>query len=117
MFRAYQMNFTTRLSPTATTGSIFITPEIDSMEWDIYQISVQTQQQNDACQALIFLNGFFLCGTNQGYLDCATGPPDVVVGGKDKLQIEWIGTNPGDIVQCGIWYNENPTGTTYSSAH
>lgn len=113
MFRARQM----KLDSTAGSGTITITPEIDTVEWDIYQISVQTGQQNDACQVQIAINGFFLCGTNQGFLDCATGPPDAVITGKDKLTITWFNANLGDTLQCGFWYNENPTGTTYSSAH
>lgn len=112
MFRVYQSK-----AAADGTANISISPEIDAMEWDVYQISVQTQNQVDACRVQVMVNGFFLCGTSQGFLDCATGPPDAVITGKDHLTIMWFEANPGDLCQAAIWYNENPTGSTYSTAH
>lgn len=97
--------------------AVRITPQIRSVEWDIYQISVQTTSQNDACTVEIHWNNYFLCGSNQGFKDCATGPPDVIVGADDTLLILWSNVNLGDVCQASIWYNENPAGTTYSTAH
>lgn len=112
MFRAYQVKLDANGS-----GTITVSPYVESVEWDIYQISVQTQQQNDSCNVTINWNGYFLCGSNQGYRDNATGPPDIVVRASDILTIAWTLGNPGDQAQAGVWFNENPAGTTYSSSH
>lgn len=112
MFRAYQV-----VAKADGAPYIDISPFIDSVEWDIYQISVQTGQQNDACTCEIHHNMYFLCGTNQGFKDSAVGPPDAIVQAKDNLRIVWANVNPGDICIAAVWYNENPAGTTVSLAH
>lgn len=88
-----------------------------AMEWDIYQISVKTQVFWVFTQSEIQINGFFVCGSPQGSLDTATGPPDIVLTPGDDLTVAWINASPGDIATVGIWYNENPVGTTYSTSH
>ena len=111
MFRAFE----TRAK--ASTVTVDISPYIESVEWDIYQISVQTSSQVDACTCEIHHNGYFLCGTNQGFKDSAVGPPDLVALPSDTVTIIWNNVAIGDQCQCGIWYNENPTGTTFSTSH
>lgn len=66
---------------------------------------------------ILYVNMNFLCATPQGSLDTATGPPDVVLNSSDTLTAAWQQGSPGDIINVGIWYNENPVGTTYSTAH
>jgi hypothetical protein len=99
------------------TGTVTVRPEVGAIEWDIYQISVQTQLQTYGCSCNILYNGFFLCGTFQGWQDTATGPPDAVLQPNDRLMIQFNGGAPGDTATVGIWFNENPTNTTYSTAH
>lgn len=112
MFRTYQ-------DKVANNGTCTITvrPEVAAVEWDIYQISVQTGLTTYASTCDILYNGFFLCGTYQGYKDTAVGPPDVVLQPNDRLMIQFSGASPGDTATVGIWYNENPTNSTYSTAH
>lgn len=113
MFRAFQAT----ASAAGGIVTIDLSPFIESVEWDIYQISVQTQVQNDSCTCEIHHNGYFLCGTNQGFKDSATGPPDLVALPSDTVTIMWNNVNPHDQCQAGVWYNENPQGTTISLAH
>lgn len=112
MFRSFQ----TMLDNTGN-GTVGISPYIESMEWDVYQITVQTGRFISGCTAEIRHNGFYLCMTSQGCKDSATGPPDVVVGPTDMLNIVFTGGIAGDTATVGIWYNENPKGTTMSTAH
>ena len=112
MFRSFQSQ------PFDATGSGFISlsPYVESMEWDVYQVSVQTQSSTTSyCE--MRHNGFFLCATTQGAKDSADGPPDVIVLPSDMLTLIWSHGAPGDIGTAGVWYNENPKGTTYSTAH
>lgn len=112
MFRAYQA-----VANSSGFATVTFSPYVESVEWDVYQISIQTSNQNDACSCEVHHNGYFLCGTNQGFKDSAVGPPDMVVKASDIATIMWFGANPGDQCQAGIWYNENPAGTTISTAH
>lgn len=86
-------------------------------EWDIYQISVTCGAMGAPCIVQLVVNGAFLCATPQGSLDTATGPPDVILNATDLLSGLWSNGVAGDTVVMNIWYNENPVGTTYSSAH
>lgn len=92
-------------------------PANPNNEWDIYQVSVNTAQFSSATEVEITHNGFFLCGSPQGSLDTATGPPDIVVRASDFLAITWANGPAGQLATAGVWYNENPTGTTISTAH
>lgn len=112
MFRS----FTTTLNAQGN-GSFDLSPYIESVEWDIYQVSVQTTRVNTNCSAQINHNGFFLCGTAYGSKDSASGPPDCVVLPSDTFTVQWFGGYPGDQALLGVWYNENPQGSTSSSAH
>lgn len=94
-----------------------ITTQNSAMEWDIYQISIKSNTFLANCVAAIYFNGFFLCATPQGSMDTATGPPDVVIQPGDLLTVEFTAAPPNDTVSVGIWFNENPVGTTYSSSH
>lgn len=102
---------------TDGTAKIDLSPYIESVEWDIYQISVQTTTMVANCRCQVLHNNFFLCGSVQGSKDAADGPPDCVVLPKDTFSVQWIGGNPGDQATLGIWYNENPVGATYSASH
>ena len=112
MFRAYQTNLN-----ASGFGQVFVSPDVDAVEWDIYQISVVTQTANTNTHCMIRHNGFFLCSTPKGWEDTSVGPPDAVVLAHDILAIQWISGSPNELATAGIWYNENPSGTTYSSAH
>jgi hypothetical protein len=112
MFRAFQ----TTLNASGN-GQIDISPYIESVEWDIYTVAIQTQIQNPSCIAEIHQNGFFLCASSQGSKDTATGPPDAVILPNDILSILWFNGTANDVATAGVWYNENPKGTTTSSAH
>lgn len=101
MFRTFQ----TRLDGNGN-GSIDLSPYIESVEWDIYQISVQTNTFDFNCIAEIHHNGFFLCGSTQGSKDTATGPPDCVVQPKDTFTIMWSSGPPNGYGNLGVWYNE-----------
>jgi hypothetical protein len=72
---------------------------------------------NANCVVILYVNGGFLCATPQGSLDTATGPPDVVLGVSDVLTAAWQLGTAGDTLTVNIWYNENPDGTTMSTAH
>lgn len=116
MFRSFQTTL-----DAGGNGGIDISPYIESVEWDIYQISIQTQN-NPNCYAELRHNGFFLCGTANGSKDSATGPPDCIVQPHESFSCMWfngVASIPGNPIQAtmGVWYNENPQGTTYSSAH
>jgi len=69
------------------------------------------------CVVILYVNGYFLCASPQGSLDTATGPPDVVLNAHDVLTAQWQQGVPNDPINVGIWYNENPAGTTMSTAH
>lgn len=112
MFRTFQ----TKLDSTGK-GSIEVSPFIESMEWDVYQISVQTAVNTVGCVVQISHNGYFLCSSNQGSKDSAEGPPDVVVLSHDILTVSWFNGTPNDIATVGLWFNENLSGTTTSTAH
>lgn len=88
-----------------------------AMEWDIYQISCSCGNMAATCIVIISINGNFLCSTPQGSMDTACGPPDAVIGVSDVMTIQWLQGMPGDQVVANIWYNENPDGTTFSTAH
>lgn len=129
---------------------IDIAPNNTAMEWDIYQISVETMPMIQGCFCEIRLNadpltvsvgsisitqpypgitnpypsGYLVCYTGQGSKDTAVGPPDIVAQAGDQLNIRWIAyTLQGDdttghaLCSAYLYYNENPVGTTYSSAH
>ena len=119
MFRAFQVEIDLKTGE----GSIDVGPSITSMEWDIYQISVRTSVFSPFTQCEILHNGFFLCASPQGALDTATGPPDIVVKPGDDLTVLWVaGAAPTppqttNLATVGIWYNENPVGTTVSLTH
>ena len=112
MFRTFQT-----ILDTTGYGEIDLSPYIESMEWDIYQLSIHTGKTTSACTCEIKHNGFFLCNSLQGWKDTAVGPPDIVVTPGDTLSICWYDGASKDQATVGIWYNENPTGTTYSTAH
>lgn len=112
MFRTYQIQLDTN-----GNGFISFSPFVESVEWDVYQISIQTGINTANCTARIFHNGFFLCASAAGSLDSADGPPDVVVMPNEMLRVQWYNGTSGDVATAGVWYNENPKGTTYSSAH
>jgi len=92
-------------------------PNDVAVEWDIYQISTTLDNMNHSVYVDLMYNGFFLANSFQGQKDCATGPPDVVVQPSDIFEIVFYNGVSGDLATAGIWYNENPTGTTYSTAH
>jgi hypothetical protein len=94
-----------------------VSPANPNNEWDIYQISVSTKTFTPTCLAEVLHNNFFLCGSPQGSLDTATGPPDIVVRASDFLEIAWTNGTANDLATVGVWYNENPTGQTTSTAH
>lgn len=98
-------------------GQINVGPDITNVEWDIFQISVRTKTFTPACSIEILHNGFFLCGSPLGSLDTATGPPDIVVSSSDELLVAWFNGTPHDLATVGVEYNENPSGTTRSTAH
>ena len=112
MFRTFQV-----MLDNAGNGSVDLSPYIESMEWDIYQLSIQTGKATAACTCEVRHNGFFLCNSLQGWKDTAVGPPDIVVQPGDMLSVNWINGAAKDEATVGVWYNENPTGTTYSTAH
>jgi hypothetical protein len=99
------------------SGVVTIGPNQTAMEWDIYQISLRTTNFVSTCWAVIEVNGFFLCSTPQGSLDTATGPPDTVLQPGDEMTVLFVSAHPNDLASVGIWYNENPVGTTMSTAH
>lgn len=111
-FRSFETNFN-----SSGNALIDLSPYIESVEWDIYQVSVQTIPIVGSCIVEIHHNGFFLCGTAQGAKDSASGPPDCVVGPKDMFTVMWTNGPVGGQALLGVWYNENATGTTYSTAH
>jgi len=98
-------------------AQIDIGPYVESMEWDIYQFTIQTGQVTAATGCDVKHNGFLLCSTIQGWKDTAVGPPDCVVQPGDTLSVCWSRATPGDTATVGVWYNENPNGTTFSTAH
>ena len=112
MFRAFST-----LINAQGYGFFDLSPYIESVEWDIYQVSVQTQTVVANCSAQLNHNGFFLCGTAYGSKDSASGPPDCIVLPSDIFTVQWFNGHPGDQALLGVWFNENPQGTTYSSAH
>lgn len=112
MFRAFQVKF-----DTTGAGIVNVGPSITNMEWDIYQISVKTSTFSPFAQCQVLHNGFFLCASPQGALDTATGPPDIVVKPGDDLTVQWINGVAADLATVGIWYNENPVGSTTSFTH
>jgi hypothetical protein len=98
-------------------GSVEVRHGNAAVEWDIYQISCQCGTMGATCVVILYVNGAFLCATPQGSLDTACGPPDVVLNSTDTLTATWQLGTVGDTVTVGIWYNENPSGTTISLAH
>jgi len=112
MFRAFQT-----ILDASGSGTIDLSPYIESVEWDIYQISVQTQSMVASCGVEVRHNGFYLCASTHGSKDSASGPPDCVVEPKDTFTIRWFNGKPGDQANLAVWYNENQVGTTYSTAH
>lgn len=110
MFRTFQVKVA-----NDGTAEVDVGPDITNVEWDVYQISVQTSIFNQACVCEIRHNGYFLCVSPQGSMDSATGPPDIVVRAGDSLSANWYRATPGDLATVGIWYNENPIGSTLSS--
>lgn len=112
MFRS----FTEAIGPTGS-GSVEIRNVNTAVEWDIYQISCSCGQITAPCLVILYVNDNFLCASPQGSLDTATGPPDVILNSADTLTAQWQQGSPGDDITVGIWYNENPVGTTISTAH
>ena len=112
MFRAFQAT-----AGTSGYAQVDLSPYIESVEWDIYQMTIQTAKVTAATQCEVKHNGFLLCYTLQGWRDTAVGPPDIVVRPGDTLSVCWSNMNPMDIATVGVWYNEVPQGTTYSTAH
>lgn len=112
MFR----NYANTIDHTGS-GSVDITHGNAAVEWDVYQISCSCGTMTAPCIVILYVNMNFLCATAQGSLDTATGPPDVVLNSSDILTAAWQQGMPGDQINVGIWYNENPVGFTYSTAH
>lgn len=94
------------------TGEVDVQNTNAAMEWDIYQISCKCGAIQANCIVVLNINGNFLCATPQGSLDTATGPPDVILRATDIMQAQWQNAIPGDPIEVGIWYNENPVGTS-----
>ena len=108
MFRAFQVKLDSQ-----GAGNVRVGPPNVNNEWDIYQISLNCSGPPMAkCTATLFHNGFFLCASPQGWSDTATGPPNTLVRPGDALTVSWVGGSPGDIATAGVWYNENPVGST-----
>ena len=105
---------------TPDSATIGIHPSDTNVEWDIYQLSVKVDPVWSNTTVDVNYNGFFLCGSFQGWKDCATGPPDIVVQPSDMLSVVFSGLTGAPTntqLTVAIWYNENATGTTYSTAH
>lgn len=111
MYRA----FTNTIAPSGN-GSVPIQNTNAAMEWDIYQISVQCGAIQANCIVILYINGNFLCATPQGSLDTAVGPPNVILRATDVLTAQWQNGFPGDPLTVGIWYNENPVGSSPQGA-
>lgn len=112
MFRSFES-----IMDTTGSASVTIFHNNASMEWDIYQISVTCGVVGASCIVFLTVNGAFLCATPQGSLDTASGPPDIILNSSDVLTANWRNGMPGDVVIVNIWFNENPVGTTMSTAH
>lgn len=112
MFRAFQMKLNNN-----GYGQVHVHPENTAMEWDIYQITNLLGQYSSSAIVEIQHNSFFLCGSPNGWRDTATGPPDIVLQPGDDLVVTFAYANANDLATVGIWYNENPVGTTTSTAH
>lgn len=112
MFRSFQDTIN-----TTGAGKVDISHGNAAVEWDIYQISCSCGAITAPCLVILYINNNFLCATPQGSLDTATGPPDVVLNSTDILTAQWQQGSPGDVITVGLWYNENPVGMTFSSAH
>lgn len=118
MFRAYQVQLSAAGGGSpGGSGQVIISPNVESVEWDIYQLTIQTATFSNACVASVMHNGFFLCNSFAGTKDVATGPPDIVVLPADQLIVAWTGGIPGDMATASIWFNQNPQGTTMSLSH
>jgi len=98
-------------------GQVTINPENQAMEWDIGRIALKANFPINGCQAQITYNGFFVCGTAQGSLDTAVGPPNLIIRPSEVIQVQWILGVPHDQVTVGIYYYENPIGTTAGAVH
>lgn len=94
-------------------GIVEIQQENASTEWDIYQLSVNGSNpatNSMTCQVLV--NGFLLCNSPAAAADTASGPPDIVLTRSDDLRVVFTAGIPNDNVNVGIWFIENPAGTT-----
>lgn len=94
-------------------GIVEIQQQNASVEWDIFQISVSGSTpaiNNMICS--VMLNGFLLCNSPAAAADTATGPPDIVLTRSDDLKVVFAQGIANDSVNVGLWYNENPAGTT-----
>lgn len=107
MFRAFQ----TTLDSNGA-GYVRVGPGMTNVEWNVRQVSVRCAQAHPQCQVIMYHNGFFVCGSPQGWLDTATGPPNLVVRPGDELTVQWTFGIPEDLATAGVWYTENPVGTT-----
>lgn len=94
------------------TAQVIIQQDNASMEWDVYQVSVNAPATSGKASAIMTYNGFFVTRTSQAAGDTAIGPPDIILSRADIITISFSNANPGDLVNVGVWYTENPAGTT-----
>lgn len=98
-------------------GSVIIQQDNASVEWDIYQISVNGSNpttNNMICTVL--LNSFLLCNSPAAAADTATGPPDVILSRGDTLTVNFTQGISNDNVNVGIWFDEAIAGSSNAGA-
>lgn len=98
-------------------GSLNIDPNNAAMEWDINQISVQTNPLVNGCICALFFNGAYIHHTMFGSQDSAQGNPNTLVAPNDELTVAWTNGPPNGQGTVSIWFEENPSGTTVRPGH
>lgn len=107
MHRRYQV----RLDSTGT-GRVDISPDITAVEWDVYQVSVQTNPIRSGCIAAMYFNDAYIHHTMFGSQDSASGAPNTVLNPQDIFTVVWTGGTAQAQATVSIWYSENPVGTS-----
>lgn len=71
--------------------------------WQVAQVSVQNNG-TATCEAFVFQNSNFVCGSVNGNQDTAANPPPVVLMPGQTLTVAWTGATVSSVSTATIFY-------------
>lgn len=96
---------------TGTTGQVLqMEGPVSSLQWVIYQLSVETIPLEIGASVVVRRNGRIITTTSSGGRAAAQGPPAILFTNSDELSATWDGVQIGDQLLCTLMYTEQEWG-------